>query len=135
MSRTIRRKGMKYPWNRRSIEDFNEKLEKYHEGEWRAERSFFDYWKCEWKTAAGRWYDKEVAEHPSYDHYIIYETARWHGDHGFGSYTSGAPRYIRDMLNRSFRARHKEQLVHAIQNGTEEDLLLERFTRDAGWWW
>lgn len=132
MSRTIRRKGMKYPWKRRTREDFNENREKFLEGSWRAERRVFDYWKGEWKTVKGSWHDRVVTWHENYDQYIAADDAKYHSDSGWGC---EVPKNFRQMLNRRLRARHKEQLVEAMTTGEEEGLLLQKFSRDAGWWW
>ncbi|MNC15864.1 hypothetical protein D3C75_637020 [compost metagenome] len=141
MSRTIRRKGLKYPtgWYSRTREEFDDQKEYYLSGDWRGTRS---YTTTQWLTGKvithtyqAKWIHNCIAEHHTYDDYLIHREAIHHSDAGHPVDKYQVNAWFRRMLNRSFRAKQKHQLTAALVRGEEEDLLLDPFKKDASWWY
>ncbi len=135
MSRTIRRKNLKNPYLHYTAEEFRDRRNEYEEGSWRGIRQSFNYFTGEWYTSRRKWYDWAVASYATFEHYKSSREAKHHADHGYQCGRSGAPKRYRIVLERRFRARHKCQVIQAIKNGTEDDLLLKPFVHDAAWWY
>lgn len=135
MSRTIRRKNHKNPYLNYTAEEFAKTRSDYEAGEWRGINHYFNYHTGEWITYKKKWYRWEVSQFATFEHYKASRNAKHHGDHGYKYYHTGAPKRYRVGLERRFRARHKCQVIQAVKNGTEDDLLLKPFIHDAAWWY
>lgn len=135
MSRTIRRKNLKNPYLHYTAEEFTSRREEFEAGDWRGENHYFNYHTGEWVTRKKKWYDWAVASYVTFDHYKASREAKHHADHGYQCGRSSVPRSFRNVLERALRAKHKCQIVQALNNGTEEDILLTPYIRDAAWWY
>lgn len=141
MSRTIRRKGMKYPkgWYSTTEAQFNDWKEYYLSGDWRGVRTHS--WthpysgKVTTYTYNAKWYHREVSQHETFDAYEAFTEAWFHSDASHPLHRHQVNSGFRRMLNRCFRAKHKNQLDAAIVRGEEEDLVLYPFIKDAAWWY
>lgn len=136
MSRTIRRKGMKYPrgWYSTTESQFNAWKEDYLSGDWRGTRTY-TYFDGSTRTYESKWYNREVSQHETFDAYEAFTEAWFHSDAGHPCHYHQVNSGFRRMLNRCFRAKHKNQLEAAIARGEEEDLMLYPFIKDAAWWY
>ena len=137
MSRTIRRKGMKYPkgWYSVSREEFTEWKEEYESGSWRQECRRFNYLTGEWTTYMRKWYHREVTQHSTFESFEAFQEAWFHSDAGYPVYNHHISADFRRCIERKFRSQRNQQLRSAISRGEEEDLMITPFRHDISWWY
>lgn len=141
MSRTIRRKGMKYPtgWYSVTKEKFDDWKADYLSGDWRGVRTYT--WthpytgRVTTHTYNAKWHHREVTQHETFEDYQVFTEAWFHSDASHPCHRHQVKSSFRRMLNRCFRAEHKNQLDAAMTRGEEEDLMLKPFFKDAQWWY
>lgn len=136
MSRTIRRKGIKYPtgWYSTDRVTFEQQREEYLSDTWRGTYEYYSYHTMRWVTVIRKWHKHDVVEHATFDDYIARRDAIHHSDAGHPVDNHQVNAGFRRMLNRCFRAKQKNELICAIVRGEEDDLSLTPFRHDASWW-
>lgn len=136
MSRTIRRKGLKYPsgWYSVTREEFNNWKAIYESGSWRGTRSYYRY-DGSLHTYNAKWYHREVSQHDTFEDYQAFHEAWFHSDAGHPVHNSQISASFRRCIERKYRSQRNQQLRSAIVRGEEEDLMLTPFRHDIAWWW
>lgn len=137
MSRTIRRKGMKYPtgWYSVSREEFTEWKEQYEAGAWRGDRTRFNYHTGEWVSYKAKWYHREVTRHNTFEAFTAFNEAWFHSDAGHPVHNHQISASFRRCIERKYRSQRNQQLRSALVRGEEEDLLITPFRHDIAWWY
>lgn len=140
MSRTIRRKGLKYPtgWYSRTREEFDDWKEYYLSGDWRGTRSYtytqYPTGKLITRTYEAKWVHNCIAEHHTYDDYVTHREAIHHSDAGHRVYKHTMSASFRRCIEKRYRSQRNHQLRSALVRGEEENLQLRPFIHDMGWW-
>ncbi|MNH98579.1 hypothetical protein D3C73_513150 [compost metagenome] len=141
MSRTIRRKGMKYPtgWYSLTKERFDEWKVDYLSGDWRGIRSYT--WthpytgRVTTHTYKAKWHHREVSQHETFEAYTNFTEAWFHSDAGHPVHNHQISASFRRCIEKKYRSQRNQQLKSALIRGEEEDLMLTPFRHDIAWWW
>lgn len=137
MSRTIRRKNLKYPsyWSGYTRAEFDAHKEDYLSNEWRKPREYYHWGLKQYVVSLRGWYHNEVIQHNTYDDMIAHRDARFHSDAGFPVHSHQIGASWRRDIERSHRAKRKAELICAMKRGEEEELMVTPFTRDVSWYY
>lgn len=141
MSRTIRRKSMKYPtgWYSVTEEKFNDWKAEYLSGSWRGTRSYTrtSMWTgiTTTHTYKAKWYHREVTQHHTYEDFKAFTEAWFHSDAGHPVHNHQISASFRRCIEKKYRSQRNQQLRSAIVRGEEEDLLLTPHRHDIAWWY
>lgn len=136
MSRTIRRKGMKYPTGWYSVDEqqFNDWKAEYESGSWRGTRTYTRY-DGTIHTYVISWFHREVSQHDTFQDYCAFTEAWFHSDAGHPVHNHQISSSFRRCIERKYRSQRNQQLRSALVRGEEEDLQLTPFCRDMAWWY
>lgn len=137
MSRTYRRKGLKYPkgWYSVGRTQFEIWQQEYRAGQWRQMHNRFNHLTGNWVSFAAHWYHREVTQYPTFDAYEAAKEAIFHSDAGCNVYNHEISASFRRCIERKYRSQRNMQLRSAVIAGEEEGLLLTPYRHDIAYWY